>query len=349
MKYKQSYFNGFRNQKGALIIELMIGLLMSSITIFVALAMYSKFEGEKRTVVQVGQSVSNLSLASFQIEQSAKSAGFGVPMDDAFNCSVLGYSSKSLSGDISFSLLPVEINVGSTSIDSDTISFISGSNYFSTYGKTLQQPSSQNNGDLLLDNKDNISPNDAIVIYEATKKCTLAQVSEISPTTNLIKREVNANTTLNQVGGVTGGVNYAANSLVYNLGQNPSIVNYKITNQQLRQLNILSGEDYVLADNIVLLKARYGIDSNSDGKVDSWAKTFTNFSNVKSVLIGLWIKSPIREKKENNACIVTKNGKFDFGSEIIDINGIIPDWDCYRYKFIKTEYPLRNVFWKNQS
>ena len=69
--------NKRNKQKGSFILELMIGLFMSLITILGVMTIYSQFEGQKRTTTQAGQTIGNVALSLFPIQQFGRMSGFG--------------------------------------------------------------------------------------------------------------------------------------------------------------------------------------------------------------------------------------------------------------------------------
>ena len=115
--------NRHKKQQGILIIDLMIGLLMSSVTILALFGIYSKFEGDKRAAVQVNNTLSDLYFALDPIKNTAQMAGWSIPFGEELNCNVYGENSF-VGNSFSFDFLPVKINPGSNVLNSDEMTLI---------------------------------------------------------------------------------------------------------------------------------------------------------------------------------------------------------------------------------
>ena len=331
--------------KGAFLLELMIGLLMSSILIIGALAIFSRFEAEKITANQISETISNGSLALNYIDHIGKLSGLGLNDLNFLGCSVhFNNSEKNINS--TFSLSPVIIN--STNISDSFILFSSNSNsYFSS--QNLQAV--PNNSEIQLKTIFSFTPGDIFIIGERNKDCSLAQATTLLSTNEKLSYATGSYvnnsgesiaTRFNDTGLYVN--NYTTNAKVINLGKNPKIMNYYIEDERLVELNILTNEKNIIAENIVRIKALYGIDSNLDGNVDSWSTTTQTGDNIKSIVgmkIAIIIRSPLKEKK----CIVTTNKDFVWFGGTIDISDIA-DWQCYRFRILESTIPFRNMLWQ---
>lgn len=353
-------FNKKKKQKGILIIDLMIGLLMSSVTILALFGIYSKFEGDKRAAVQVNNTLSDLYFALDPIKNTSQMAGWSIPFGEELNCSVYGQNAL-VGNSFSFSLLPLKINVGSNILISDEMTLIiGGSNYVFSPLK-LNSPFLKNATNLTLEkvppnfyvdsSANSVPAKEFGILFEANKKCNLGEYKIYN---NIITRPINGydsslkqNFYLNPNGGLLNGEDFSIGSSLFLLGKDFKVIKFSQENNQLKMSDIINGKNTVIADNIVLLKLRYGVDTDKNGTIDSFVNNFSDFKDVKSLKVGVLGKSPIKEKKKNNECIVTKNNIIKFGDENIDISNISndPDWACYRYRFVSTEIELRNLRW----
>lgn len=343
-------------QKGGFLIELMIGLVMSSLTVLGITTIYSQFETQKRTTVQLGGTIANAGIAMFPIQHNAKMAGYGIANEKILGCKVYAYN-KVGDRNFNFSLTPVLITPGASQTESDKISFTYGNSQSTLLPVKLVSSSNANNANIKVENKAGFNPGDLVILYEAGKNCNLAQVSGVQGASAVVLRNTGnfdnpitgakEDIQYNKPGGLDGGESYTENASVLNVGQ-PEIIEYSIENNQLIETSELSAERKVIVDNIVLLKARYGLDTNKDGTIDSWTNSIgavTNYKFLRALKIAIISRTPSKEQTRNGACNVTTNSTFNWDSEVIDIDNISPDWGCYRYRFIQTVVPLRNMIW----
>lgn len=358
---KQSNLLNHNNSKGVLIIEMMIGLLMASITILVSFSIYAQFEGEKRTIVQTSQTVATNGLSLSVIETHAKVAGYGIPNRDFLGCNVNYYNSQIGSGtEGSFSLLPLSITPGATSLDSDSITFLYGNNNLVMAPLNLTTQAAFNDTQFLVDSKWGTSPGNLIIFAESGKNCNLFQVSSVDNYSNAIFKDTGTYQIdlytypiqFNKSGGLTVHTDYQIGATVFNLGNEPTYVRYFLDNKQLKERNLWNNNESVIADNIMIMKARYGLDTNGDGSIDEWRANITDMNDyklLKSLKIGLITQSPLKERpnQSTGSCNITTNPTYSFGTETIDITDIVTDWQCYRYRFIQSEFVLRNIIWTN--
>ncbi len=114
-----------------------------------------------------------------------------------------------------------------------------------------------------------------------------------------------------------------------------------------------------LANNVVSLKAMYGISDANSQVVTNWVRatgawatpTLADARRIKAVRIAVVVRSPLKEKAEGDAqaCITTTTAPESWpDGPAIDLSNDA-DWRCYRYRAFETIVPLRNVLWANLS
>ena len=350
----------YKKQKGILIIDLMIGLLMSSVTVLALFGIYSKFEGEKRAAVQVNNTLSDLYFALDPIKNTAQMSGWSIPLGDEIGCQVYGENSLT-STSFSFDLLPLKINFGNNNLESDELNLIiGGSNYIFSPLK-LNSPIYKSSTEVNLervppnfyvnDLLNNVPAKEFGILFELNKKCNFGEYkiynNTITRPNNGYDSTLQQSFTFNPIGGLSVGEDYSAGSNLFLLGKDFKVIKFYNENGQLKMSDIINGKNTVVADNIILLKFKYGLDQDGNGVIDYWGDTYDNYKEIKSLKIGILGKSPIKEKKVNDQCIVTKNNIIKFGEDNIDITNILNDldWACYRYRFTTTDVELRNLRW----
>lgn len=367
MKLNKIKLNKIKNQKGSLLTELMIGFLISSLTVLVVTTIYAQFEKQKRTTVQVGQAISNINVSMYPIQHNAKMAGYGIAHKDLLGCSVMAYNKNSSPSDFNFKLSPVVITSGASistlaasALISDKIEFTYGSAVLNMLPVKLVANSNGNNANIKVEDKSGFKPGDLVILYEPGKNCNLAQVSGVSGSSDVVIRNTGKYTDpitgekmdiiYNKAGGLTGGEDYTSNAVTLNIGATPQVIEYSIDNNQLIEKNSINATEKVVSDNVVLLKARYGLDLNDDKIVETWTDNIgadTNYKFLKAIKVAMIVRAPLKELQKNGVCNATSNPIFNWDGETIDITNIggDADWGCYRYRFAQSVIPLRNMIW----
>jgi len=129
-----------------------------------------------------------------------------------------------------------------------------------------------------------------------------------------------------------------------------------------------------IADNIVHLRAQYGLDDGvdngsvtyhtnfvaNDGIVDRFVSTTpANWAQVVSIRVAVLARSALPEKPSagaGGACdatpaptVPTWSGAAEGATRGFDLSATVTapdDWRCYRYRLFETTVPLRNWIWK---
>lgn len=120
---------------------------------------------------------------------------------------------------------------------------------------------------------------------------------------------------------------------------------------------LVSDVNGVISDGIVLLKAEYGTDADSDGVVDTWTRAVPgNVLSVLAVRLAVVARSAQPEKPSvlGGACDTTTVFPtwIDSAAVPLDLSanvglvGGTDNWKCYRYKTFETTVSLRNVMWR---
>ncbi len=359
------------NQRGSLLAELMIGLAMGALTVLGVTTIYAQFESQKRITVQVGETVSNATLAILPLQSDAKMAGYGVNIKDLMNCDIVGYNSNT-DKNFTFSLEPVKIipagKTGNANPNSDMIKFVASDT--SAYYSPVKLTSDYGGTEAVykVDNRFGFAPGDMVISISPPKKCTLSQVTNIpgqpGQTDNLSKNTgmyddpitgEKVKAVYNQAGGVkdpaTGApIDYDVDSRLLNIGRSPTSVTYYIENNQLKRINDLDssggGVALTVADNVVLMKAQIALDTDSDGAAESWVDEVTDKADYQYVKgIRMAIIARTSQKQGGSACKTTENNEFAWDGGTMDISVLGDDWGCYRYRMIQTTVPFRNLIW----
>ena len=107
----------------------------------------------------------------------------------------------------------------------------------------------------------------------------------------------------------------------------------------------------VISEGIALMKADYGIDTNNDGRADTWNQgPPPTVQSVKAIRVAVVARSaqPERPPVAGAACNTTTVFPTWSGSVALDLTAEVgldaatDDWMCYRYKTFENVVPLRN-------
>jgi type IV pilus assembly protein PilW len=127
-----------------------------------------------------------------------------------------------------------------------------------------------------------------------------------------------------------------------------------------------------IADNIVHLRAQYGLDDGvdngsvtyhtnfvaSDGIVDRFISTTpANWAQVVSIRVAILARSALPEKPSSGAggtcdatqAVPTWSGAAEAAGRGFDLTATVTapdDWRCYRYRLFETTIPPRNWIWR---
>lgn len=300
-------------------------------------------------------------------------------------------------------LSPVVITMGGAATTPDQISVFYGSNAQVMSSTTLAGDMTSNTDPLRLQARFGYRPGDILLLVQPpapfTKNCVFMEVTSLPANPSNV---VNHDTTtyvlpasgasvasrFNPSAGLAqyGGTNTANVARVFNLGnihddlnfptaQNvtvPVYNTYAISNNALTVSNafVISGgvpAVNAIADNIVHLRADYGVDDGvndgsitynttyvaGDGIADRFISTAPNWSQVISVRVAVVARSALAETPSGGVgapCDTTTASptwsgntgvtrSFDLSSD--------PNWRCYRYRVFETTVPLRNWIWKS--
>jgi type IV pilus assembly protein PilW len=283
----------------------------------------------------------------------------------------------------SLNVAPLLIGQNQSQGGSDVLMVMGGSG--SAGGVSRQITGGGNATAATLDNTVGFAPGDLVLVSQSgTPGCLLQQVDNITPP---------ASPTLNFSGAAayyTGAAgpatmaslaastssyitplgNAAANNiqfLLFGVDNNNTLVSYDL----LRNLQIvgLSGGDAVqsIADGVVSLNALYGLDTDGDGKQDTWAapgpptdanwtintvmNSQTKIKQIVSVRVALIVRGEYYDKNNNKAVsqpTITifnglKNGLNGTGVSLARNVNLTALDQQFRYRVFEFTVPLRNM------
>src|SRR5690349_13535598 len=268
-----------RSAAGFSLVEIMVAMVIGLIGILVIFQVFSVSEGYRRTTSGGGDAQQSGAVALYVLEHEIRQGGWGFNSQTAIGCNVQAYDSQQGGALTSYTLVPVRITAGAAT-GSDTVEVNYGNNNATLAPTPLNTNMVNPTDNYVVTNRYGFQLSDLFIVAEAGKNCTLAQASCLpgagvacngDPTLNL--HVVHSGTRYNNPAVATV---YTVNASVFNLGSAPSRNIYTVANNSLVLTPYLtSSTTQTVTDNVVQLKAQYGLDDGvggtaGDGIVDEW-------------------------------------------------------------------------------
>ena len=395
--------------RGFSMVELMVAMAIALIGMIIIFQVFETSEGIKRTTTSGGDAQQNGILALYNIEADLRNAGMGFNETAYTECrnagTVLAYDSSRTTPDWGtvanpLLLVPVVITPGANAQTPDTLKVFYGSSTQVMSAAILAQDMLNDLSQVLLQSNYGFREGDLVILLQpsSAKNCTLMEVTAPSNAGNpaLLHGSTNYNLAwmagtpvktprFNKGGGMGvtfTGANTSNATRIFNLGNlydatgtMPVLNTYSISGNNLvvqNEFNISAGVPVSnpLADNIVHLRAQYGLDDGvdngsvtyhtnfapNDGIVDRFVSTTpANWAQVVSIRVAVLARSALPEKPTTGTtCDATPNvptwsGGGEAATRVFDLSATVTapdDWRCYRYRLFETTVPLRNWIWK---
>ena len=376
-------------QHGVTLIELMVAIVIASLLAIAVTSVLVSFEGRKRSTTSVNDINQTGNYAAWVIDNLLRSAGSGFVQTAEFSFGCKLYAAKSsvqilpvqaqfpapfTSLDQSVRLAPVLIakdatTPGNSGSGSDALVIMSGASgkgeapaYLTTYPSAAE---------LSLKNTLPFSANDLVLVADqdaastGLAPCMLTQVGSSfaeSGGTSLalagdyyaadIASTSLAGFTKDAVAMDIGNVSNS-NPPAFNLlgvGDSGTLYSYDL-------LQSTGTTAQAVAQGVFEMHALYGLDTNSDGKVDSWVKpegsyaysaltsgsvaTAGTIATIKAIRVGLVLRTDLLERDTVSPASITLFT--DLGSTLAYTLTISGDNTRYRYRTVEITVPLRNA------
>lgn len=385
-----------RRTMGFSLIELMVSVVIGMLALMFAVKVITGAEVNKQAALGGSDSMQNGMLAMFSISSDASQAGYGLNDPILAGCDTVmtdngGYAlAAAARGPATvYPLAAAVINSGGSA--PDTISLYSGSSMGGT--GTLRLTTDYVGGALInVDRRPfGFAQGDVIVVAPEAGggRCAIAQISSnpaILPAPPAQQSVMISGGGGNRFNSGSLGVSYnAGTARLFDLGpvRSLSFHTWSVSDGYLR----LSATDLagtgggaLVADNIVSIKAQYGVDTrvgaafNPDGgmQVSQWSSTMIDadgdgvtgsagdYQRIAALRIAVVArsKSPERAAPGSTTCSATPARPVVFGSAQpsgvtavpvtvdVAVSGDPVSWTCYRYRVFETIVPLRNTGWR---
>ncbi|HEU5435356.1 MAG TPA: PilW family protein [Telluria sp.] len=386
-----------RRAAGFSLVELLVSVVIGLLALGFATRMVVSGEINKQAAVGGSDSMQNGVVALFSIERELAQAGWGLNDPIVAGCDTNfydanGYALLSASrGGVDVTPL-ASVVIQSNANASDVLSVNAGSSYSSTGMALVANNYTSSTSVIDIDRRPYgfngttsvLAGGDVIVVAPdavGSRRCAMAMVSQVvdpaGPAASVqyqLRIDSGGN---NRYSRGNLGVDYPSlQARIFNLGPaaNLSFHTWSVDRGflKLRATNLAgaSAAASSVTDNIVALKAEYGLDRRTGVnfnpelgmQVTSWSGTMPDadsdgvagsagdYARIAAVRIAVVARSrnPEKPSATTGLCTATTTAPTIFGgaSAPVAVTGDSVPWQCYRYRVFETIVPIRNSGWR---
>ncbi|AMC33190.1 PilW family protein [Janthinobacterium sp. B9-8] len=388
-----------RQSHGFGLVELMVSVVVALVSLISIYQIFGVNEGYRRSSVGGSGAQINGGIAVMQIQKDAERSGMGIGDVGALNCNVV----SRVAGATNFPLLPVLIQTAGTS---DSLTFLYGSSIVGG-GQVAQLADIEHvNTDTQFANilgAQSIATNDLVIAWQSgLANCPLFQVTCTNatpcpagtpPSTDGFALGHAANTWNSATVNSPFPASLSKITRLYNFGRlnrrtycvylsgntnvcagaGTQIHGSLLSLDALDATAAVDGVWQVVTENVIQMKAEYGLDTNTDGdniinNVDIWQRAApAQWAQVLAVRYAVLVRASNPQKPNragtcvndsaNNYTAATPSDAFTLttaayylgwsGADALTAP-VNADWQCYRYSVHETVVPLRNQIILNQ-
>jgi type IV pilus assembly protein PilW len=350
-----------RTQTGLSIIEVMIGLVVSSLVTMAAWGSVMFYEANRRTGMHGNSALENAMAGAYSIQRDVKAAGLGFVFGRRVACSTINvhYNGATTANGTPFA--PVTVVDGGAGPDTITVAY--GDSILGGAPLQVVANMAAPSGTIRVNTTGNVANGDLVLVSSAmpADPCTLMQVTQATAAGfgTDIEHGSSLYNPADPGSAFTLAPAYATNSSVIRVGT-LTWVTYRLNNGNLEQVDNITGTVSALAENVVALKAWYGTSNGVSPRIEQWTPgsgawtpplTVLQVGAVRAVRITVVARAPHREKPATagGACDATTVAPVSWaGGPAIDLSAD-PAWQCYRYRSITLTIPLKNVIFGGQA
>lgn len=374
---------GFRAD-GVTLIELLVALVISLIGALAIMQIYVNSEAGKRATGSLLEAQGGGLVGLYNIERELQQAGLGFMHLSVMGCNITAKPSSMFNNR---PLQPVTIIPAGAAVshasnlwgippgdaNSDMIALISGTGSSLVEGALIKQAEAPGAVTYRLSNVLSIANGDYLLLGEAGKGCTLAQVTATS-----ISNDVDVD-----VGGVDA---YSLDGRAMHLGSGVGMSVFAVRNGRLTRCDFMisncadagaTNDTTVwvpVANDVVALVAQYGIDTTSpaDMIADTYCKSRVPPGGVcPNPDTGLTAPGNMTQTQGQRACdwariplvqiaLISRSGQYEkeevspatlklWPDSAVAPTTIGPDWPVadrhYRYRVARSAVSMRNLIW----
>ncbi|MDM0115273.1 PilW family protein [Variovorax sp. J22R133] len=378
-------------QRGFSLVEILVGMVVGLVVTIIIYQVVATNEGVKRSTTSGADTQQNGIFSLTTIERDVRAAGWGIPAASSMPCAnyYTYFNNGATSGPVpNFPGTAVRINDGGTAPGaSDSITMLWGSSVRANVLNALLQnvtlsPTGTAAASLRPTTKVGMSSIGGFVwLTDDIGNCVVTRITASTdvPTTppSATMTVVLAHDPIASPTPVLPSYNppaayMTANAWPVTFNTNPRIFDagaltqrtYAVVNGSLVSQDYFTTTDTLqVSNNVVSLKAQYGISDAGSQIVNNWVRatngaagnwalpTANDLRRIKAIHVAVVVRSPLKERPTagTTTCATTAVAPTSWpGGPVIDLSND-PDWKCYRYRTFETVVPLRNVLWANLS
>ncbi|MDE3022505.1 MAG: PilW family protein [Pseudomonadota bacterium] len=377
------------SQSGLSMMDIIVGIAISLISVLVIMQTYMVFEGQKRTTTNGADTIESGLMGLHDIATDTRMAGYGLTSMNALACTTLN-SYYNGTTNTNVAIAPVQIQSGGTS--SDIITTIYSNSAMGGVPVSIAAQMPDSSSVLTVTNGNGIQANDMIWVSTPGSglPCSQLQVTDMQTQHNGVNLLHDSGLSqYNPPGGSNifpvQGYGITPPSYVIDMG---SLVQHQFqvlcNTLTMTAITASAGAPSCtsqnsftntnpIANNIVMLKAQYGIapagsqsvncwvNPTSSGNAcdsDNWASpSAADIARIKAIRVAIVTRSSQMDRQiVSNPC-TNVSGETNQGpclwpdttsdpAPLIDLSSNT-NWRHYRYRVYQTVVPLRNILWAN--
>jgi type IV pilus assembly protein PilW len=374
------------SSRGFTLVELMVGVTVALIGLLVIAGVLDNANRQKRTTASGADAQTSGAIASHMIETDVRMAGYATNFSDLLGCEIYGYDEGTTPArSFVFTISPAAIVPGTPNAygTPDNLTITYGASDVGFSAPQLTQANNGSNANYKVNNRFGFHEGDLIIAVEPVDRytpnattfaptlganglfdCVLGQVTGVPGTPgqsdNIIHNSGNYTNAVgdnvparyNKPSGM--GISLTTSAKIFNMGPMPINVTYAVTtDSQLTRLNSFSDTAPLsVAENIVMLRARYGKDTNGDGNIDTWDQTTPTsaalWQQVIAINFAVVARSHARETGMVTGASLQLWPSATMPGGAVIAGPTLPLTDeqrHYRYKVFHSLVPLRNMIW----
>ncbi len=371
-----------KRSRGFTLVELLVAVAISLVLTLAITLMLVRYEGTRRNLTSSNDSSIGGAYVAYLLDRSVRSAGSGFAQAwrNSFGCQLLvarssttvlprstAFPAPFASVSQTVRLAPVVVHAGAGTDGSDVLAVNTGSSGMGESPLRVLTGSAAT-AQLRVPATVGLRGGDLALVFQGNSECLMEQVSSgftggadqlltfggtyatsTQGSTTLASMGVSSPAFVAPVGNVT--TNLPQFQLI-GVGPNATLVAHDMLQ--------LDGTDSVvaLADGVADLRVLYGVDTNDDGRIDSWqspasspwnasslldgsATARTNLSRIIALRMGVLVRN---SSPERNAVSPTTMTLFsDLGSTLQVSRTLTSTEQLLRWRAVEVTVPLRNV------
>ncbi|MBB5191975.1 type IV pilus assembly protein PilW [Silvimonas terrae] len=350
------------------IVEMMVAIVIWLLASLAIMSSATFFDSNRRGLTGENSVQENAMFALTDIQRNVKNAGAGIAASNNVTCTSMNVTFNGTVLANGTGVAPVIIADGGANNVSDSITVLSATSTLAASPVLTRDTMTSATAAINLKTAKDLSVGDVYLISPGTPATastgTLCSVGSITAlTTNSLGATINHDSTGTgstwNGGTYTTAQAYAANSTLAKIG-GLNWITYQVGSQTLNLVDKIAQTTNSLAENVVLMKAQYGVSATSSSTVTSWVAGSGSWatplnagqiSQIRAIRIAMVVRIPaqIKPSVAGGTCDATTASPTVWGgTQTMDISGLT-NWKCYKYRTLNMTIPLKNFIFSGTS